>query len=83
MTDNPFGAVRAHLDAFNADDPDAMAAACAPDGAILDGTLDFTVRQWSIRKVHNGFAAFTTMKGGAYFFLPGIGGMRYLASLGN
>ncbi|MUL45641.1 peroxidase [Mycobacterium sp. CBMA293] len=48
-----------------------------------DGTLDFTVPKRPIRKVHKGLPAFTTMKGGAYFFLPGIGGIRYLASLGG
>lgn len=37
MSDNPFGAVCAYLDAFNAGDLDAMAAAFAPDGAIFDG----------------------------------------------
>jgi len=37
MTDTPLGTVRAYIDAFNANDPDAMSAAFAPDGAILDG----------------------------------------------
>ncbi len=27
--------------------------------------------------------AFTTLTGGAYFFLPGMNALRYLASLGN
>ncbi len=48
-----------------------------------DGTLDFTVPKRPIRKVHKGIPAFTTLTGGAYFFLPGINAMRYLASLGN
>ena len=48
-----------------------------------DGTLNFTVPKRPIRKVHKGLPAFTTMKGGAYFFLPGIGAIRYLASLGD
>jgi Dyp-type peroxidase family len=48
-----------------------------------DGTLDFTVPKRPIRKVHKGLPSFTTMKGGAYFFLPGIRGIRYLASLGD
>jgi hypothetical protein len=48
-----------------------------------DGTLDFTVPKRPIRKVHKGIPAFTTLKGGAYFFLPGMNGLRYLASLGN
>ena len=37
-----------------------------------DGTLDFTVPKRPIRKVHKGLPAFTTLQGGAYFFLPGI-----------
>lgn len=44
-----------------------------------DGTLDFTVPKRPIRKVHRGIPAFTTLRGGAYFFLPGMGGLRYLA----
>jgi Dyp-type peroxidase family len=47
-----------------------------------DGTLDFTVPKRPIRKVHKGLPAFTTLTGGAYFFLPGMSAMRYLASLG-
>ena len=37
-----------------------------------DGTLDFTVPKRPIRKVLKGLPAFTTLTGGAYFFLPGI-----------
>lgn len=37
MTDTPLSAVHAYLDAFNAGDPEAMSAAFAPDGSILDG----------------------------------------------
>jgi deferrochelatase/peroxidase EfeB len=48
-----------------------------------DGTLDFTVPKRPIRKVHKGIPAFTTLTGGAYFFLPGMNAMRYLVSLGN
>jgi hypothetical protein len=33
--------------------------------------------------VHEGIPAFTTLKGGAYFFLPGLNGLRYLASLAD
>ena len=46
-----------------------------------DGSLDFTVPKRPIRKVHKGIPAFTTLKGGGYFFLPGLGGLRYLATL--
>lgn len=45
-----------------------------------DGTLDFTVPKRPIRKVHKGIPAFTTLRGGAYFFLPGISALRYLAA---
>jgi Dyp-type peroxidase family len=48
-----------------------------------DGTLDFTIPKRPIRKVHKGIPAFTTLTGGAYFFLPGINAMRYLATLGD
>ncbi|KUI19578.1 peroxidase [Mycobacterium sp. GA-1285] len=48
-----------------------------------DGTLDFTTPKRPIRKVYKGIPAFTTLRGGAYFFLPGMGGLRYLAGLGN
>jgi Dyp-type peroxidase family len=48
-----------------------------------DGTFDFTVPKRPIRKEHKGIPAFTTLKGGAYFFLPGINGLRYLASLAD
>ncbi|AKS34024.1 Dyp-type peroxidase [Mycolicibacterium goodii] len=46
-----------------------------------DGTMDFTVPKRPIRKVHKGIPAFTTVRGGAYFFLPGLAAMRYLAAL--
>ena len=46
-----------------------------------DGTLDYTIPRRPIRKVLKGLPAFTTLKGGAYFFLPGLNGLRYLATL--
>ncbi|MGK2880467.1 MAG: Dyp-type peroxidase [Mycobacterium sp.] len=46
-----------------------------------DGTLDFTVPKRPIRRVHKGLPAFTTLTGGAYFFLPGLNAMHYLAGL--
>jgi Dyp-type peroxidase family len=48
-----------------------------------DGTLEFKIPNRPIRKVLRGLPAFTTLKGGAYFFLPGINAMRYLATLGS
>ncbi|MEV6432644.1 peroxidase [Nocardia sp. NPDC051463] len=46
-----------------------------------DGALDFTIPKRPIRKVLQGLPAFTTLTGGAYFFLPGISALRYLATL--
>jgi len=46
-----------------------------------DGTFDFTIPKRPIRKKITGLPAFTTLKGGAYFFLPGIKALRYLAAL--
>jgi Dyp-type peroxidase family len=46
-----------------------------------DGTLGFTIPNRPIRKAHKGLPAFTTLKGGAYFFLPGLKALRYLATL--
>ncbi|MFX0577460.1 Dyp-type peroxidase [Nocardia nepalensis] len=46
-----------------------------------DGTLDFTIPKRPIRKMLAGLPAFTTLTGGAYFFLPSISALRYLATL--
>jgi len=46
-----------------------------------DGTLDFAIPNRPIKKKLKGIPAFTTVKGGAYFFLPGITALKYLASL--
>ena len=48
-----------------------------------DGTYDITIPKRPIRKKITGLPAFTTVRGGAYFFLPGIKALRYLAELGN
>ena len=48
-----------------------------------DGTFDMTIPKRPIRKKIKGIPAFTTIRGGAYFFLPGIKALRYLASLAN
>jgi len=48
-----------------------------------DGTLDFTIPKRPIRKRIKGLPAFTTVKGGAYFFVPGIKALHYLANLAN
>jgi Dyp-type peroxidase family len=54
-----------------------------PIGGTQDGTMEFTIPKRPIRQVHKGLPAFTTLKGGAYFFLPGMNAMRHLASLGD
>jgi Dyp-type peroxidase family len=46
-----------------------------------DGTFDFTIPKRPVRKKIKGLPAFTTVKGGAYFFLPGIKALQYLANL--
>ncbi len=48
-----------------------------------DGTLDMTIPKRPIRKRITGIPAFTTVRGGAYLFLPGINGLRFLASSGS
>ena len=48
-----------------------------------DGTFDITIPKRPIRKKITGLPAFTTVKGGAYFFLPGIKALGYLAGRGN
>ena len=54
-----------------------------PIAGSQDGALDFTVPKRPIRKVHEGIPAFTSLTGGAYFFLPGMSAIRYLAALGE
>jgi Dyp-type peroxidase family len=48
-----------------------------------DGTFDMTIPKRPIRKKIKGLPAFTTIRGGAYFFLPGIRALRYLTSLSD
>ena len=48
-----------------------------------DGTLEFKIPKRPIRKKITGLPAFTTVRGGAYFFLPGLKALRYLAAPGN
>src|SRR5437870_5337233 len=48
-----------------------------------DGTFDMTIPKRPIRKKIKGLPAFTTIRAGAYFFLPGIRALRYLASLSD
>jgi len=48
-----------------------------------DGTFDMTMPRRPVRKKITGLPAFTTVKGGAYFFLPGLTALRYLAALSD
>lgn len=48
-----------------------------------DGTLEFKIPTRPIRKKITGLPAFTTLRGGAYFFLPGLRALRWLASGGE
>jgi hypothetical protein len=43
--------------------------------------LEYKIPKRPIRKKIVGLPAFTTLKGGAYFFLPGLKALGYLASL--
>jgi Dyp-type peroxidase family len=46
-----------------------------------DGTFEFKIPKRPIRRKITGLPAFTTVKGGAYFFLPGLRALRWLADL--
>src|SRR5204863_10185157 len=45
-----------------------------------DGSYDFTLPKRPIKKKITGMPSFTTIKGGAYFFLPGLKALRWLAA---
>ncbi|MGW3539361.1 Dyp-type peroxidase [Nocardia niigatensis] len=46
-----------------------------------DGTLEYKIPKRPIRKTIKGIPAFTRVRGGAYFFLPGLRALRYLSTL--
>jgi Dyp-type peroxidase family len=46
-----------------------------------DGTLEFKIPKRPIRRKITGLPAFTTVRGGAYFFLPGLKALHWLAAL--
>jgi len=48
-----------------------------------DGTLEYKIPKRPIRKKITGLPAFTSVRGGAYFFLPGLRALRWLAALGR
>jgi len=52
-----------------------------PFAGSNDGPFELTIPKRPIKKKLKGLNAFTTVTGGAYFFLPGIKGLKYLASL--
>jgi hypothetical protein len=54
-----------------------------PFFATQDGTYDMTIPKRPIRQKITGLSSFTTLRGGAYFFLPGIRALRYLAALSD
>lgn len=45
-----------------------------------DGTFDMTIPKKPIRQKIKGIPSFATIRGGAYFFLPGIRALRFLAA---
>jgi Dyp-type peroxidase family len=45
-----------------------------------DGTFDMTIPKRPIRRKITGLPAFTTIRGGAYFFLPSLRALHYLVS---
>ena len=46
-----------------------------------DGTLEFKIPKRPIRRTIRGLPAFTSVRGGAYFFLPGLNALHWLAAL--
>ncbi|MHA4843608.1 Dyp-type peroxidase [Flavitalea antarctica] len=52
-----------------------------PFAGSIDGKFEITIPKKPIKKKLTGLNAFTTVTGGAYFFMPGIRGLKYLASL--
>ena len=47
-----------------------------------DGTFEYKIPKRPIRRKITGLPAFTTVRGGAYFFLPGLKALRWLTDLG-
>jgi Dyp-type peroxidase family len=48
-----------------------------------DGSFEFKIPKRPIRKKITGLPAFTTVRGGAYFFLPGLKALRWLSARGK
>jgi deferrochelatase/peroxidase EfeB len=52
-----------------------------PFAGSIDGPFEMTIPKRPIKKKAKGLKAFTSVTGGAYFFLPGIKALKYLATL--
>jgi hypothetical protein len=48
----------------------------------IAATLEFKIPKRPIRETMKGLPAFTTVRGGAYFFLPGVRVLKWLAAQG-
>jgi len=48
-----------------------------------DGSYDMTIPRRPVRQKIKGLPAFTTVRGGAYFFLPGNRALHHLAGAKN
>jgi Dyp-type peroxidase family len=59
------------------DHPDALLSPAPPNGRM------FTVQAEPVRERYGGLPRFVFVRGGAYFFLPGIRAIRYLATLSD
>ena len=57
------------------DSPDPLLSPAPPGGRT------FTIPARPVRERYSGIPRFVSVRGGAYFFLPGIRALRYLASL--
>jgi Dyp-type peroxidase family len=57
------------------DHPDALLSPAPPNGRT------FTVQAEPVRERYSGLPRFVSVRGGAYFFLPGVRALRHLATL--
>ena len=59
------------------DEPDPVTGYHPPNGSAA-----FSVPGEPVRERYTNIPSFVTTRGGAYFFMPGIRALRYLAALG-
>jgi len=52
-----------------------------PDPLVGSPARSFVVQGQPMRTRYRGLAAFVSVRGGAYFFMPGVGALRYLSTL--